>query len=179
MIFFDSETCGLHGPMVLLQYKYADEDYVTLHSVFHEPIGRTLEILEEITEHEEGIVGFNLSFDWFHVCQTYTTLTLLAQRVGRNALPIDHIIEYAKCEPEARNGLCLKPQKALDLMMHARKGPYQSTMDRKDIRIKRVPTQISYMLAEELTKRIPLPDIYFAKKKDKKQDGRYTILQMI
>jgi hypothetical protein len=168
MIFFDSETCGLHGPMVLLQYKYADEDYVTLHSVFHEPIGRTLEILEEITEHEEGIVGFNLSFDWFHVCQTYTTLTLLAQRVGRNALPIDHIIEYAKCEPEARNGLCLKPQKALDLMMHARKGPYQSTMDRKDIRIKRVPTQISYMLAEELTKRIPLPDIYFAKKKDKK-----------
>ena len=53
--------------------------------------------------------------------------------------------------------------------MHARKGPYQSTMQRDPIRIKRVPTALAYALAAELEKRIPLPPIYFAKRKRKNQ----------
>ena len=165
MVFFDTETCGLHGPIVLIQYAF-DDGEIYLHSVFKKPISETLELIEEFVE--ETVVGFNLAFDWFHICQTYTTLTLLAQKVGRDALPEDYIEDYAICEALARDGLCLKPNNAFDIMLHARKGPYQSTMDRSDITIKRVPTAIAWELAEELDKRIPLNDVYFARRKDKK-----------
>lgn len=164
MLYFDTETCGLHGPIVLIQYAF-DDGEIYLHSVFNRPIKDTLNLIEEFVE--ETVVGFNLAFDWFHICQTYTTLTLLAQKVGRNALPEDHINEYAYCEKEARDGLCLKPFDAFDVMLHARKGPYQSTMNRSDITIKRVPTGLAWELASELGKRIPLNDVYFERRSDK------------
>jgi hypothetical protein len=40
-------------------------------------------------------------------------------------------------------------------------------MDRHDIRIRRVPTGLAWQLASELEKRIPLKDIYFARRADK------------
>jgi hypothetical protein len=173
MITLDTETVGLTGPIVLLQYAYND-DPVTLHSPWICPISDTLVIIESICK--ETVVGFNLAFDWFHLCQLYTTLTLLAGRVGYDAIPIDHIDLYASLEPDARDGPCLKPVSACDLMLHARKGPYQSTMDRKDIRIKRVPSILAQPLAAELEKRIKLKDIYFARRKDKKAP-KWTIEQ--
>jgi hypothetical protein len=162
MIFYDTETCGLHGPIVLLQYA-EDNGPIHLHSVWRRPIQETLELIESFMMHE-SICGFNLSFDHFHLCQLYTTLSLLKDK---DRQPIDCIEEYYLTEPLARDGLCLKPQKAFDIMMHARKGPYQSTMDREDIRIKKVPTVLAWQLATELNKRIPLKDIYFARKEDK------------
>ena len=51
-------------------------------------------------------------------------------------------------------------------MLHARKGPYQSTMNRDDILIKRVPTALAWELCEELNKRIVLNNVYFARKQD-------------
>lgn len=161
MIFLDTETCGYHGPIVLMQWA-KDDGNINLHSVWTEPIYTTLELIEEICNHKEGICGFNLAFDWFHICQTYTVLRLLP----KDAIPRDCINDYALKEPEGRLGPCLKPVTALDLMLHARKGPYQTTMDRKDIRIKRVPTALVFHVATELDKRIPLKDIYFARKSD-------------
>jgi hypothetical protein len=159
MIFFDTETTGYHGPTVLIQWA-RDDGEINLHSVWTSPVGETLELIEEIAQ--EDVCGFNLSFDWFHLCQTYTTLNLM----HRDLYPIDHIDKYASLEPRARDGPCLKPQRACDLMLHARKGPYQSTMDRHDIRVRRVPTALAWPLANELEKRIVLKDIYFARKKD-------------
>lgn len=164
MIFYDTETCGLHGPIVLIQYA-EDDGPVVLHCPWTCPIHETLTLIEWMMT--QCVVGFNLVFDHFHLCQMYTTLQVLAGRVGFDAYPEDHINEYAKCEPLGRDGPCLKPASAFDLMLHARKGEYQSTMDRKDIRIKRVPTALAGPLAAELEKRIPLKDIYFARKKDK------------
>jgi hypothetical protein len=154
--------------VVLLQYAIDDGDII-LYNVWKEPINETLELIETITLHEEGICGFNLTFDWFHICQLYTTLSVLKERVGGDSFPEDHIDEYALCEPEARDGPCLKPVTALDLMLYARKGPYQSTMDRGDIRIKRIPTLLAEPLMHELDRLIPLKDIYFAKRKNKKR----------
>ena len=54
-------------------------------------------------------------------------------------------------------------------MLHARKGPYQSTMNRNSITIKRIPTTLAQQLADHLKEAIPLKDIYFARKKDPKQ----------
>lgn len=172
MIFYDTETIGYHGPTVLIQWAKGVDGEIHLHEVFRSPISETLQLISDMMLNEDGICGFNLSFDHFHLCQTYTTLNLLGSRVGDDEYPIDHIEEYAKCEPEARDGVCLKPVKALDLMLHARKGPYQSTMNRSDIRIKRVPAILAERLAEELDRRIPLKEIYFAKRKNRKKQWK-------
>lgn len=163
MIFYDTETCGLHGPIVLIQYAEGEGD-VHLHSVWTEPIKDTLELIEWMMMYEPGVCGFNLSFDHFHLCQLYTTLSLLPRVLET---PERRINEYALLEPEARLGLCLKPSKAMDIMLHARKGPYQSTMNRDDVKIKRVPTELSWELARELNQRIKLNDIYFQRRQDK------------
>jgi len=133
---------------------------VQLHDVWLEPVGKTIDLIERIIRKE--ICGFNLAFDWYKIVQIYTTFLLLKDK---DAPP--NILEYALAEPEARDGPCLRPAGACDLMLHARKGPYQNTMNRADIRIRRVPVQLSYMLAAELEQRITLSDIFFARKKDK------------
>jgi hypothetical protein len=162
MIFYDTETCGMVGPTVLIQYA-EDDGPIHLHSIWKRPVAETLELIEEFIFHEGGVCGFNISFDHFHLCQTYTTLSLL----DRDWIPEDHIQEYIQAEKQGRDGLCLKPLHAFDLMLHARKGPYQSTMERDDIKIKRVPTILAWELAKELNTRIPLRDIYFARREDK------------
>ena len=126
-------------------------------------------------EHPGGVVGFNLTFDAFHLAQMATTLLLMSDKTANLE---DCINEYAMKEPEGRDGPCFKPVRALDLMLHARKGPYQSTMNRGDIRIRRVPSPLSYLLAAELDRRIPLPDIYFSRQKVKKKWQSYAILDV-
>lgn len=168
MIFFDTETCGFHGPTVLIQWA-EDDGPINLHSVWTEPIKYTIELIEMLVK--EGVCGFNLAFDWFHICQTYTTLI---QFPDWRVEPIDHKDQYAIYEKKGRDGSCLKPAHALDLMLHARKGPYQSTMNRKDIKIKKVPTALAWDLAKELDKRVPLKDIYFARQKDVKRRWQVT-----
>lgn len=140
---------------------------IHLYNVWNNPILETLQLIEIIAS--QTVVAFNLAFDWFHLCQTYTTLQLLGEKVGFDKWPEDYIEDYAILEPKARLGPCLKPAGALDLMLHARKGPYQSTMDRSDIRIRRVPTQLAQPLADKLGEMIPLKDVYFARFKDPKR----------
>ena len=159
-IYFDTETCGLHGPIVLVQWALGDGE-IQLYEPWRNPISETLELFEMFANHPGGIIGFNLAFDWFHVCQMYTVMCLL------NSSKEPNILEYAKAEPKARDGLCLKPVKAFDIMLHARKGPYQSTMMREDIRIKKVPTALAWQLSKELESRIQLKQIYFARRKTK------------
>ena len=171
MIYFDTETCGLHGPIVLIQYA-KDNGPIHLHNVWMRPIHETFDLIKNLCYNPQGVCGFNLAFDWFHICQLYTTLSLVSKETGLKAIPQEHIELYALKEPEARDGDCLKPCKALDLMLHARKGPYQSLMARDDIRIKRVPTALAWELAKELDVRIKFKDIYFTRKKTQ---ARWTV----
>ncbi len=159
-VYIDSETCGLHSMMVLLQY--AEEDGpIHLYDVWKRPIHETLRLIEWLCENT--IVGFNLAFDWFHVVKVYTTFRL----ADPDWIPEEHIDEIAMLEPRAQEGPCVKPASALDLLLHSRKGPYQSLMAREDIRIRRVPTALAYALAEELEQRVTLDGIYFARSADK------------
>lgn len=127
----------------------------------------TLELIEFLCYHPDGIVGFNLAFDWFHLSKLYNVFDHFARRYGRSAVPIGYIDEIAMLEPDARDGLALRPAHACDLMMYARKGPYQSTMDRSDVRIRRVPVQLAARLCDKLNELTDLKDVYFARKKDK------------
>lgn len=163
MIFYDTETCGLHGMPVLIQFA-KDDGEVELFSPWTNPIRDTLNLIEWMMNHEGGVVGFNLAFDHFHLCKIYTAFSLYHDH---DEIPENIINELAELEPLARDGKCLKPVAACDLMLHARKGPYQSTMDRGDIRIKRVPTALAWQLAAELEEKIKFKDIYFARRKDK------------
>ena len=163
MYYFDTETCGFYGPCVLIQWA-KDDGNINLHSVWTEPIYATLTLIEEMMK--DTVVGFNLAFDMFHLNKIYNMLSMYPDY---NAIPRDIIDELAELEEKARDGKCLKPAGALDLMLHARKGPYQSTMDRKPIKIKKVPKGLAYALIAELTERIPLKDIYFDRSASKRK----------
>ena len=159
-LYEDVETCGLYGFVTLIQYAVEDGP-ITLHEVWKRPVGETLDLIEWMATHT--VVGFNLVFDWWHLCKCYTVFRLCP----RDWIPEEHIDEIALKEAEAQDGPCLKPAGALDLLLHSRRGPMQSLMAREDIRIRRVPMALAYALAEELEHRIEFDGIYFAKRSAK------------
>jgi len=159
LLFLDSETCGLHSMMVLLQYA-EDDGPIVLYNIWKEPVGKTLDLLEWIAS--KTVVGFNLAFDWFHVAKIYTIWRLLP----RDWIPEEHIEQIALLEPLGQDGPCIKPFSACDLLLHSRKNEFQSLMAREDIRIRRVPTALAYVLAEELEQRVEIDGIFFARSAD-------------
>ena len=178
MVFLDYETCGLYGMPVLLQYAI-DDGEINLYNIWKNRVCDTIKLLESIANHKGGIVGFNLAFDWFHHCKIYTTLLEFVKRYNLpEVYPEDYRYEIAECEMEARDGPCIKPAKACDLFLCARKGKYQSLMDRNDIRIRKVPNVLACRLAEELHKRIPLNPLYFARYKEKRNNN-WSVVDII
>ena len=145
---------------VLFQFAEGDGP-IELYDIWKRPIRETLSLIESWMD--KTIIGFNLAFDHFMVVKLYTTFSL----ADPDWIPEEHIDEIAMLEPRAQEGPCLKPASALDLLLHSRKGPYQSLMAREDIRIRRVPTALAYALAEELEQRVELDGIYFARSADK------------
>jgi hypothetical protein len=161
LAYLDTETIGFHGVAALIQYAI-NGGPVQLHEVFERPTQDTLKLIEYLCTCR--VVGFNLTFDWFHICKLYTIL-LLTNKEDWDLPPDPY--EMAAVEMEARDGPCLKPAGAVDLFLYAKKGPYQSLMDRDDIRLKKVPAILAHDLANELETRVKLPDVYFARRKDK------------
>lgn len=160
MIFLDTETCGLHAVPVTLQYA-KDEEEIKIWNFWKNPIQDSLNIIEEICN--DVVVGFNLAFDWFHLCKIWNIFNLYP---NKRAIPEQIINDLAFLEADARFGKCLKPAGALDLMLHARKTKYQSTMDRKPITIRKVPNLLAKPLADYLENTIKMSNIYFARRKD-------------
>lgn len=164
-IFFDFETCGLYGVPVLLQYAFGDGP-IELVDLWYLTPHQVSTLFERIANHKDGIVGFNVAFDWFHLYKFWTMMQLMKKK---DIVLIDQIQEVFQVEQDARDyPYCLKPVKVHDVMLHARKTEYQSTMDRADIRIRKVPTPLAQELADELENRLHIKDIYFARAKEKK-----------
>lgn len=159
--FIDTETCGLHSVMTLLQYAI-DDGPITLWEPWRNPAIETMKLIEYLMS--GPVVGFNLAYDQFHIQKFYNMLEMLPDT---SVFPEDVIDELAEIEPKARLGSCVKPHSACDLMLAARKGKYQATMGRKDIKIKRIPTAIVQDVHAELEDRVRLDGIYFARRKDK------------
>lgn len=162
--FLDTETCGLHGMAVCIQYAF-DDGPIHIHNFWTVPVKESLELIEEICKCE--VVGFNLAFDWFHICKIYTTFKLFANVHGEDSYPDEFINEMPAFEERGRDGDCCKPVAALDLMLHARKTEFQITMERSDIRIRRVPTALAFRLAALLEDELKLSSILFARKKNR------------
>lgn len=175
-VYIDTETCGLHGIPVLLQYAI-DDGPVILVELWEQSIQETMELIESFLEMD--VVGFNIAFDWFQLYKFYCMLHLLLELYPDGSVfPIDHVEELAIIEEKARFvDICLKPAGALDIMLVARKTRYQSLMAREPIRIRKVPTALAYLLADELEKRVQFDDIYFANRKSK-TDGHWKVLDL-
>ena len=170
-LFLDSESCGLASMPVLIQYAY-DDGPIILYELWEEPIGKTLALIEEFTQHT--LIGFNLAFDAFQLIKLYTIFRLFPKEWR----PLEHIQEIALRESEGRDGPCVKFKSALDLMLHSRKGPFQSLMERENIKIRRVPAALAPALAEHLEKTIELDGIYFAKRADKNAP-RWKVMDIV
>jgi len=161
----DTETTGFHGIIVLMQAAIGDEE-PSLFCPWNNTAQESLEWMEHYYLNKAGIVGFNLTFDWFHIQKMWNILTLFKKKYGKFEFMEDFIPEVAALEKDARFEDCIKPYGALDLMLHSKKGEFQSLMDRNDIRIRRVPYAIADRLVETLSERIELPDMYFSRRKD-------------
>jgi len=159
VIFYDTETCGFTGPVVLIQY--ADEDGpIVLHEVWKRPARETLTWIERAMDDE--VCGFNLTFDQFHLSKTYNVLRL-ASDCSRPPNPDEYLANERRGSAEA---LCLKPRAALDLLLHARKGPAQAAMNAKTVFINRVPVQLAQPLADYLTQNFELDEYLFERRRD-------------
>lgn len=168
--YLDTETCGLHGMPVIIQYAF-DDATPTIYNFWTNPIDETLALIEDICECE--VIGFNLAFDWFQISKIYTTLRLAKGVFGGEAYPDEHIKQIGELEERARDGDCVKPYKSLDLMLHARKTEFQMTMERSDIRIRKVPTALASKLCDTLEEGIVFSELLFARAK--KKFARWTL----
>jgi len=173
MIFLDTESCGLTGPCILIQYAEGD-GLVKLHHVFRKPIRETLELIEYFCEHTGGICGFNLVHDWFQLTKLYNILRT-SERY-ENA-PTPELFAGRNSEDPYRDArrYTIKPVKALDLFLHARKGPYQSLMERDDIKIKNVPIKMGTILCDILKDKFKLPLIYFKNAADPETAAQWKV----
>lgn len=152
--FIDTETCGLHGIPILLQYA-EDDGPVNLHHIFNEPIGKTLELIERIVSGR--VVAHNLRFDWFHLSKIFNMLCAMDAplHVKPSQFTTEELVEF---EYEARNGYCLKPAEAVDTLLLAQKGEFQSSlMNAKPIYVRQVPKRYSEELLHLLEHRTDLP----------------------
>jgi hypothetical protein len=176
MIFGDTETCGLTGPIVLIQYADLNfkqlanpnlqiRDHVQIEHIWLQPISRTLLLLEKLTNSE--IVFFNLAYDWFHIIKLYNLFRNFVETFPyyKDDHPIFHIQQLY--EMSSNNNFekeyCLKPKACLDIWLHALTGPWQQTMERKDIVIRNVPNEVVDDLIEVLNQIDFVSPILFAK----------------
>src|SRR5205085_8660047 len=116
---------------------------IHIHNFWKEQVIDSMNLIKKICE-DECVVGFNLAFDWFQIQKMYNLLERFINLGGSPlAYPEEHIETIANLEADARFGSCVKPHSAVDLMLVARKTKYQITMNRGDIKIKRVPTVLA------------------------------------
>lgn len=158
-VVLDTETVGLHGLIVLIQYQ-VDDGPIELWSPWTEMVTDTLKLIEYLMTLD--LIGFNLAFDHFHLSKLYTIWSLL----DPHAYPEDIIDQIAELEPKGRDGFCIKPRRACDVMLWARKGKYQNTMQRKDIKIRKIHRSVAWEVRDYLEANVKLDDIYFANRKN-------------
>lgn len=174
--FIDTETLGLHGVPVLLQYAVDDGPVHVVH-LWKTPIAESMRLIEMFVEGR--VVAHNLRFDWFQLSKWYNMCRWLLTRahVEPTHIPLQHSRGLmAQAEWESQYGPCLKPVAAVDTWLLASKGEAQSAlMDTKAIYVRRIPIGIADALCAELNKATDLPWILFSGKGDETQ--RWTVTE--
>ena len=156
MYFFDTESIGYYGATLLIQY-CKDRGDPVVHDIWAKPVQETLNLIEDFAN--DGLVGFNLAHDIFHLARTYGCLSCLPRLSKPD--PLDYL--DVEDTDEAHDSFFIKPKQSMDLMLWGRKGEFQSTLNQKDITIKKIPKCLADQLVIELHENVNIPNIYFAK----------------
>ena len=162
-IYLDTETTGIHGILVLIQYAIHDGPIKLVH-LWKLTRRQAMKEIEFLYNHPGGMVVFNGTFESFHFNKFYNILL----KMKDSPLPLERRVDdVLAVEAGARWGVCLKPQKCLDLMLICRQlMEYQCTMRRDGVRIRKVPTCMSKELVNYLNKFARVDEIMFARSKE-------------
>lgn len=156
-IFLDTESVGLYGQPVLLQYAIGDSE-VKLVNIYEETIQSTIDLINSFLN--ENIIGYNLGFDVYKLIQFYTTFIQVDNKQLR---PMDIPHEtFLKLEANGINQGCLKFAGVVDTMLVGLQDKLQELLFKKRLTIRKVPKLLLDSLLVELD-RIKFPDLYFAK----------------
>lgn len=164
-VFLDTETIGLHGVIVKLQWQFEDDPAVSMIDVWLEKVSRSIELIEEFVR--SHVIAHNLRFDWFHLSKWYNMCLWVLEHHG-DVRPIDvPIDDMVEAEWQSQFGLCLKPAGASCTLLHSQQGELQTLMNRKAITVKRQPIELRELMLAELEKLTAhLPPILFARRAD-------------
>lgn len=146
--------------MVLFQYS-DDGGPVRLHHVWKHTARQTIDLMEETADCQ--VDDWNGVFDWYHVQKIHAMLSCLNMRELDECPKIGRMVEV---ERRAVFQRCIKPRAHRDLYLHATRGQYQTLMERRPVRIRRVPAIIAHELITILDERLVFDPIYFARKKE-------------
>jgi hypothetical protein len=81
--------------------------------------------------------------------------------------PLEQLSRFVNFESQARDGDCLKPVAACDLLVQAAEGKHQTiVLEHNELRIRKVPEFLAKWLCRHLNDLLQFPDIYFARRKD-------------
>lgn len=167
-LFFDTETCGFSGFVVLIQFKIGENGPVVLHHVGHNCGIDTLELIEFMVDHAGGWVVFNGTFDLFHLIKAYNCISMLSPEKQAEWV-VDVLPDIEAIEIEAtKKPWALKPRRMNDLMLFARSTALQMCMARKNLRVRRMPRELAYQVADHFNDTIELPGILFSNRKKNK-----------
>lgn len=167
-IFLDTETCGLHGILITIQYAFGLDGKPQIWNAWKHTVRENMDFIETLAEN--NLVFWNATFDMFHLVKFYNMLAK-----ADDGWILEEHIEELKALDQPWDGYFIKPVGICDLLLYARTGPLQATMDRKPVRIKRVPTMVAERVRASLNKRLNLPDLLFARKSNPKE--RFTIVE--
>jgi hypothetical protein len=130
MIFFDTESCGLTGPLTLLQTKRPGQS-PELYYPWKNRVSKTLLYLEALCD--EVICAFNLTHDWFHVNKFYNLLWMYKNEFGEELDVVKlALLEKALIKTNMHAQFCLKPKDALDLFSVCTNGTVATPHDSKE-----------------------------------------------
>ena len=194
MIFFDSEGVGGTGPLVTVQWSTLellekDSHDCSFHRIWEQPLIKTLKLIEYLSTYDDGICGFNLVHDWFQVNKWYNIFRQLTTEELNDVNPRGNLVLRIK-DIEARgpqlDDKCLKPRKALDLMLIARAVKYQYLAKHKSIVLRKVPSILLEGEEREsafyslLNSRTSLPPgIRIRWRKSQKKSGRRDVVDVL
>jgi len=165
--WFDTEGLGIYSPSVIIQARFdyhteKHDDKPFIFDLWRNPASQTVALIEEIVTCR--VVAHNLTFDWQRVSQFYCAARGLQRDHGIDARPIDHVTDMANLFYSERSAFCLKPPAAVCTLLLCQKQIGGSALATKEIRVRKVPTDVAQHVADMLNGMTDLPEILFAKR---------------
>ena len=153
--YVDTESISFTDCTLLIQYKERYSNIISLHEIFYEPVGKTIDLILNLLEHD--LVFYNVTHDSFHLTKTINILFQL------DPDKIPDPVEYYQVEKDYLNimNYIPKPKGVVDLLLHTRK-KFQNTMKQHPLQFK-IPKICALDFKKILEKEFSvLPKILFA-----------------